>query len=449
MPGRSYYIETYGCSLAEFDSRVMESALEGAGFRRASSIDEADFIIVNTCAVRLDTEQRIVERLVELRSRYPGRGLVVAGCLTKARPGLISRVAPGASMLSPQNVQRVVEAVEALERGSRLVALDGVRDTSWIPLKPDGVTATIMIQEGCLGDCSFCITKIARRQVKSYPPRLIVEAVGKLVSMGVVEVRLTGLDTAVYGVDLPGKPSLADLVNAILDKAEGDYMLRIGMMTPEQAMEIVDELLEAYRDRRVYKYFHIPVQSGDDRVLKTMNRRHTVEDYRRLHSKIKTWHPEAMIATDIIVGHPGEDEEAFENTVRLVRELRFEKIHIAQYTIRPHTRAAAMPQVADWIKKIRSSRLARIAEEIGYEIMAGYKGKIVEAIVTEEGFREGSLVGRLNNYIPVVIPREGGLLGSKVKVRIKDNTFFDLRGEILGVVKQLEMPRRLERRDVF
>jgi tRNA A37 methylthiotransferase MiaB len=180
-----------------------------------------------------------------------------------------------------------------------------------------------------------------------------------------------------------------------------------------------------------------------------MNRRYTVEDYRRLHSKIKTWYPEAMIATDIIVGHPGEDEEAFENTVRLVRELRFEKIHIAQYTIRPHTRAAAMPQIADWIKKIRSSRLARIAEEIGYEIMAGYKDKIVEAIVTEEGFREGSLVGRLNNYIPVIIPREGGLLGSKVKVRIKDNTFFDLRGEILGVVKQLEMPRRLERRDVF
>jgi MiaB/RimO family radical SAM methylthiotransferase len=414
----------------------MESALERGGFRRASSIGEADFIIVNTCAVRLDTEQRIVERLTELRSMYPGKRFVMAGCLVKARPGLIARVAPEASMLSPQNVQRVVEAVEALEKGSRLIALDGVRDTSWLPLKPHGVTATIMVQEGCLGDCSFCITKVARRQVKSYPPRLIVEAVEKLVSMGVVEVRLTGLDTAAYGVDLPGKPSIADLVNAILDRVEGDYMLRIGMMTPERAIEVIGDLLEAYRDRRVYKYLHIPVQSGDDRVLKIMNRRYTVDEYRELHRRIKTLYPEAMIATDIIVGHPGEDEEAFENTVKLVRELKFEKIHIAQYSVRPHTKAAAMPQISDSIKKSRSSRLAKIAEEIGYEIMARYKGKVLEALITEEGFREGSLVGRLNNYIPVIIPMNGVPLGSKVKVTIKDNTFFDLRGEVLEIVEQ-------------
>jgi tRNA A37 methylthiotransferase MiaB len=128
--------------------------------------------------------------------------------------------------------------------------LDGVRNTSFIPLKPSGVTATIMVQEGCLGDCSFCITKIARRQVKSYPPRLVVEAVEKLVGMGVVEIRLTGLDTAVYGVDLPGRPSIADLINMILDRVEGDYRLRVGMMTPEMAMEIVDDLLEAYGDER-------------------------------------------------------------------------------------------------------------------------------------------------------------------------------------------------------
>jgi len=435
LPGGRYYIETYGCSLAEFDTSVMEYMLEREGFERAHSIGDADYVIVNTCAVRLDTEQRIAERLQEIRSMYPNVKLVVAGCLVKARPGLVARVAPGASMISPQNVHRVVEAIRALESGSRLVALDGVRDTSFIPLKPTGVTATIMVQEGCLGDCSFCITKIARRQVKSYPPRLVVEAVEKLVGMGVVEIRLTGLDTAVYGVDLPGRPSIADLINMVLDRVEGDYRLRIGMMTPEMAMEIVDDLLEAYRDERVYKYFHIPVQSGDDRVLRLMNRGYTVDEYRWLHSKIKTRYPEAMIATDIIVGHPGEDEEAFENTVKLVRELKFEKVHIAQYTIRPHTRAAAMKQVPDPVKKARSSRLARVAEEIGYQVMSRYKGEVVEAIVVEWGFREGSLVGRLNNYTPVVVTGNGDLLGSKVRVRVKDNTFFDLRGDILEVVR--------------
>lgn len=433
---RRYYIETYGCSLAEFDSSVMEYVLESSGFTRVSDISEADVVVVNTCAVRLDTEQRIAERLEFITRSYPDKLLVVAGCLVKARPGLVARVAPRASLISPQNVHRVVEAIEVLEKGSKLVALDGFRDTSWLPTpRPSGATATIMIQEGCLGDCSFCITKIARRQVKSYPPRLIVETIAKLVEMGVIEIRLTGLDTAVYGVDLPGRPTLADLLNMILDKVEGDYMLRVGMMTPEQALEVIDELLEAYRDPRVYKYFHIPIQSGDDRVLKLMNRGYTVKEYKNLHSKIKAWYPEAMIATDIIVGHPGEDEEAFQNTLRIVRELRFEKIHIAQYSIRPHTRSAAMPQVPDGVKKVRSSILAKVAEEIGYEITSRYKGKVVDVVVTEEGFRKGSLVGRMINYIPVIILYDKKLLGARAKVLVKENTFFDLRGDLVEIVE--------------
>ncbi|MDM7274531.1 MAG: tRNA (N(6)-L-threonylcarbamoyladenosine(37)-C(2))-methylthiotransferase [Thermoprotei archaeon] len=439
----SYYIETYGCSLAEFDSSLMEAKLSEAGYVRVESVDEAEYVLVNTCAVRLDTEQRISERLLELKSKYPNRKYIVAGCLVKARPGLVSRLAPGASLLSPQNVHRVVEAFKALEGGSRLQALDGSRDTSTLPtLRPSGVTATIMVQEGCLGDCSFCITKIARRNVKSYPPRLIVDVVGKLVSMGVVEVRLTGLDTAAYGVDLPGRPTLADLVNAILDKVEGDYMVRVGMMTPELASEILDDLIESYRDPRVYKYFHIPVQSGDDEVLRIMNRKYTVDDYKKIHYKIKTSYPEAMIATDIIVGHPGEDEEAFQNTVKLVEELKFEKVHLAQYSIRPHTRAAAMPQIPDWVKKERSKKLGKIVEEIGYKIMSKYRGKTLEVLVTEEGFRKGSLTGRTYNYIPVVLEHEENILGSKALVAVKENTFFDLRGELLEVVKP---PRTLER----
>ncbi len=431
-----YYIETYGCSLAEFDSSMMEARLSEAGYVRVGSVEEAEYVLINTCAVRLDTEQRISERLIELKSKYPSRRFIVAGCLVKARPGLVSKLAPEASLLSPQNVHRVVEAFEALERGLRLKALEGSRDTSSLPTpRPSGVTATIMVQEGCLGDCSFCITKIARRNVKSYPPRLIVEAVGKLVSMGVVEVRLTGLDTAAYGVDLPGRPTLADLLNTILDKVEGDYMVRVGMMTPELALEILDDLIESYRDPRVYKYFHIPVQSGDDEVLRVMNRKYTVNEYKKIHYKIKTSYPEAMIATDIIVGHPGEDEEAFQNTVKLVEELKFEKIHLAQYSIRPHTKAAAMPQIPDWVKKERSKKLGKIVEKIGYEIMSKYKGKTLEVIVTEEGFKKGSLTARTHNYTPVVIEHDEKILGSKALVTIKENTFFDLRGELVEIIK--------------
>lgn len=425
------YIETYGCALAQFDSLTMEYVLRRRGHGIVGSPEYADVILVNTCSVRLDTEQRIVKRLRGLQRLFPGKRLVVAGCLAKSRPGLVARVAPGASLVSPQNASKVWVAVES---ESRVILLEGDRDTSWMPRIPvvDAV-GTIMIQEGCLGDCSFCITKLARRTVKSYPPRLVVEAVRDLVSRGAREIRLTGQDTGVYGVDLPGKPNLADLLNAILEKVPGDYRIRVGMMTPEAALEIIDDVLEAYSDSRVYKFFHIPVQSGDDEILKLMNRGYTVGEYKSLVSKIRTKYPESMIATDIIVGHPGETEESFQETLRLVEELRFERVHIAQYTIRPRTKAAGMPQVPDPVKKERSKRLTALVERIGLEIHSKYIGRRLDALVTERGFRPGSLVARLDNYIPVIISYDRRLLGRWVTLEVLEASFYDLRGRVTGV----------------
>jgi MiaB/RimO family radical SAM methylthiotransferase len=430
----TFYLEVYGCALSEFDALAMASILESKGMRRVESPEEAEVLVINTCAVRLDTEQRIAERIVELRRKLPGKRMVIAGCLVKARPGLVARLAPDASLLSPQAVDRVWDAVEALRRGGRLVELGGRRDTSWMPTPPvvDAV-ATLMVQEGCLGDCSFCITKVARRQVKSYPPRLIVEKVRELVSRGAREIRLTGTDVAVYGVDLPGKPTLADLLAMILEKVEGEYRIRVGMMTPDQAMEIIDDLLDVYRDERVYKYFHLPVQSGDDEVLRIMKRNYTVDEYKRLHRKIKAAFPDAMIATDIIVGHPGETEEAFMNTVRLVEELRFEKVHLAQYSLRPHTEAASLPQVPDPVKKRRSSMLMKVIERIGLEINRRYVGRRVRALVAERSWRGDGYTARLDNYTPLVVPPVEGALGRFVEAEVLDATFFDLRGRIVSM----------------
>lgn len=423
-----YYLETYGCSLSEFDSLTMASILEARGYSRVSRPEDADVVIINTCAVRLDTEYRMVERITELRRA--GKRLVVAGCLAKSRPGLISRIAPEASLVSPQNASRIMEAVES---PGRVVLLRGSRDTEWMPVPPIRDTvATIMVEEGCLNDCSFCISKHARRELRSYPPRLIVDTVSKLVARGAKEIRLTGLDTAAYGRDLPGKPTLTDLVSMILEKVEGDYRIRIGMMTPELVLDILDDLLDVYRDKRVFKFFHIPVQTGSDRMLKIMKRRYTIDEFKRLHHRVKTAFPDSMFATDIIVGHPGEGEEEFMETVRLVKELEFERVHLAQYSMRPHTRAAAMKQVPDPVKKDRSRRLMRIIEEIGERKHRVYVGKRVRALVTERSFRHWSMTARLDNYFPIVVPLREELMGRWVDIDVVDASFFDLRGEVVG-----------------
>ncbi|MGC9209859.1 MAG: tRNA (N(6)-L-threonylcarbamoyladenosine(37)-C(2))-methylthiotransferase [Acidilobus sp.] len=426
----TYYIENYGCALAEFDSSVMASLLEANGFHRVSSPDEADVVIVNTCAVRLDTEAKIVKRLAELSSTRLRGKLIVSGCLVKARPSLVARTVPSASLLSPQNVTRIMEVVSS---PGRVVIIDGERDTSFMPSLPlrDRI-ATVMISEGCLDNCSFCETKLARRSLRSYPPRLIVERVAEAVRKGAKEIRLTGQDVAAYGLDLPAKVRLPELVSVILDKVPGDYRIRIGMMTPNQAMEIIDDLLEVYEDRRVFKFFHIPVQSGDDRVLKLMNRRYTIDEFIDLHRKVKSRYPDSLFATDIIVGHPGEDEEAFERSVELVRKLRFERVYLAQYSIRPRTLSASMPQVPEPVKKERSLRISKVIQSVEEEIYRKYVGLDLDAVVTSRGFREGYYVARPDNYFPIAIPGDADLLGKWVRVHVTDATYFDLRGVVIS-----------------
>jgi len=426
---KKYYIETFGCALSEFDSSTMDSILSQNNFEKTSEISEADIIIVNTCAVRLDTEAKILKRLNEIKKNYGNSKLIVSGCLAKARPSLINRVVQNASLISPQNVTRILEVVNNKDK---IVLIDGERNTDFIPTPPiEDSIATIMIEEGCVDNCSFCITKLARKTLRSYKPRIIIEVFEKLVKNGVKEIRLTGQDIAAYGLDFNPKFRLDDLINTILDKVKGDYRIRIGMMTPDKSIEIIDNLLSYYNDERVFKFFHIPVQSGDDEVLKIMNRNYTIDDYKQLHNKIKSKYPDSLFATDIIVGHPGEDEEAFQNTVKLVKDLRFERVYLAQYSIRPRTKAAYMEQVPEPIKKERSLILNEVIKQIDLDIYKKYVGNEYEALVTSHGFKKNYVMARLNNYFPIAIKGDSDLIGKRVKVKISNATYFDLRGEVI------------------
>ncbi|WP_245529236.1 tRNA (N(6)-L-threonylcarbamoyladenosine(37)-C(2))-methylthiotransferase [Caldisphaera lagunensis] len=430
---KKYYIETFGCALSEFDSSTMDSILSQNGYVKTEYPNDADIIIVNTCAVRLDTEAKIMKRLNEIKNYYGNARLIVSGCLAKARPSFISRVVPNASLVSPQNSTKILDVVKS---ENKVVLIEGNRDTDFMPTPPiEDSVATIMIEEGCVDNCSFCITKLARQTLKSYKPRVILDTIKKLVEKGVKEIRLTGQDIAAYGLDFNPKFRLDELINIILDKIKGEYRIRIGMMTPDKSIEIIDNLLELYKDERIFKFFHIPVQSGDNNMLKIMNRNYSIEEYKYLHNKIKSKYPNSLFATDIIVGHPGENEEAFQNTVKLVKELRFERVYLAQYSIRPRTKAASMEQVPEVIKKKRSLMLNKVIKEIEEEIYKNYIGKTYEVLITTHGFRENYVVGRLNNYFPVAIKGGDELIGKMALVRINKATYFDLRGEVIEELK--------------
>ncbi|MBP1449037.1 MAG: tRNA (N(6)-L-threonylcarbamoyladenosine(37)-C(2))-methylthiotransferase [Thermoproteus sp.] len=399
------YVEAYGCWLAKADARILAQRLGGAV---VESPEGADLVLIYTCAVREDGEVRQLKRIRELSAR--GGRLVVAGCLARARPYTIKSAAPQAALLSPQEVEGGRErTMEALPE----------HDGSPIYVAP--------LQVGCLGNCTFCITKYTRGgagYVKSARPDLVVEAVKRAVERGAREIYLTGQDVATYGYDAGWRDgwTLPDLLEKILSRVEGDYRIRVGMSEPWVFGKFVDRLLDIVKnDERVYRYFHLPVQSGSDRVLKAMGRKYTVDEYKELVSRIKrALNDDVFIATDVIVGFPGEGEEDFEATLRLMEELQFDKVHVARYSRRPFTEAAIMPgQVPDAVKKERSRKASELALRLALQRNSRLIGRRIKVLVDEVD--HGLLVGRAHDYRQVVVGRSEGRarLGYFVEVEIK------------------------------
>jgi MiaB-like tRNA modifying enzyme len=419
------YFETYGCTLNKADTALMKSLALEKGYGIAETPEEAEIVVVNTCTVRLDTEVRMLRRLQELYRLFgDSKRIVVAGCMAAAQPYTIKRISPKVVLVSPQNITKFLEAVES---GQDLIL--GERDTTYLKPYVEGAVAAVPIAEGCLGQCSFCITKIARRRLRSYRAETIVRAIEEAVRKGAVEIELAAQDSGCYGLDIGLR--LPDLVREILGKVKGRYVLRIGMANPDTVLSILDELVEVLREPRVYKYLHIPLQSADDRVLKLMKRRYTYDEFRGLVLELRRKVVGISIATDIIVGHPGEDDEAFGRTLRAVEELQFDKVHVAQYTIRPRTESAAMRQVPESVKKLRSGILSKLVERIGLEINREYVGSLAKVLVTHRSIR-GSAIGRTYNYKPVVLIgcEDRYRLGEEYTVFISSATFFDLRGYV-------------------
>ncbi|MEM1982631.1 MAG: tRNA (N(6)-L-threonylcarbamoyladenosine(37)-C(2))-methylthiotransferase [Sulfolobales archaeon] len=422
------YIETYGCALNKADTSLMKALILRGGHEVVDDVEEAEVILVNTCTVRRDSEERILKRLRHLSKFLSNRKLVITGCMVSTQPYTLKLTAPMASLISPQNITKVVDVIES---GTIENLIVGNRDNSQLPCHVEGAIASIPIAEGCLGNCNYCIVKLARRKLVSYKPKLIIESVRDAVARGAVEIELTAQDTATYGLDL-GDTNLPKLIQEIVNNVEGEYMIRIGMANPNTIEPILDDLINVLKEPKVFKYLHIPLQSGDDKVLKIMGRKYSVGDFINIVKEVRKKIPEIAIATDIIVGHPGEGEEEFENTLNTINIIQPDKVHLAQYTPRPRTESSRMPQVSEQTKKIRSTLIAKTIEEIGMKINSSYVGSIAFSLITSTTSRKNRIFGRLINYKPVVI--FDNIIGIKQSIPkrafmlIIYATFYDLRG---------------------
>ena len=412
------YYEIYGCAVMMGEAKKTLKELEEKGYEFVNEPKRADVSVIFTCTVRNETEQRMLSRIKELR-RY-GK-VVVTGCLASAQPGLIKMNFPDVSIVSNQNMHKLHLALEGKEK----YLLRGERPRDWLKNNAYGGTLIVPIADGCLGSCTFCITKVARPKLHSQSPEAIVEFVKKGVRRGAYEIWLTAPDVAAYGRDIG--TDLPDLLEKILKFLPEDVRVRVGMMSPDTFEDIADRLMDVMRDHRVYKFFHLPLQSASDKVLKLMGRKYTYEEYKALVEKVRRVFVDPTIATDIMVGFPGEGEEDFEKTLKAIRELAFERVHLAAFTPRPLTIAARMKQVREDVKSKRVKEAMKVIEEVGLEVHKRYVGGSFKAFISEYDTKHSTYVARLHNYIPVIL-REGKL-GDEVIVKIKEATFYDLRGD--------------------
>ncbi|HDJ96655.1 MAG TPA: tRNA (N(6)-L-threonylcarbamoyladenosine(37)-C(2))-methylthiotransferase, partial [Candidatus Aenigmarchaeota archaeon] len=307
---KKVYMEIYGCAANQADFEIAAGLLKRAGFKLTKSPKDSDLNLIFTCNVKVPTEQRMIYRIEELTKT--GKPLIVAGCMPMVQRDLIERINPKASLIGPHSIHKIVDIVERTIKREKVVSLSYEKTVKvCLPrVRRNPIIAIVPIAEGCAWQrCTYCIVKYERGKLFSFPERLIVKEVESSVKEGCKEIWITSQDNACYGLDIG--TDLPKLLNSIT-KVKGKFYVRVGMMNPVYVKNFVDRLINSYKSSKIFKFLHLPAQSGSNRILKAMKRGYSIKDFVRIVEKFRKRFKLLTLSTDIIVGFPGESEEDFE-----------------------------------------------------------------------------------------------------------------------------------------
>ena len=416
------FVEAYGCSASFADSEMISGLIVNGGHTLATSASESDLNLIVTCSVKDSTANKMMHRIKSLKTKP----LIVAGCLPKAEKDNVEKFADNASLLGPNSLGKTLDVINATLMGKKQIALED-SDLSKVGLPKVRLNSAIGIVEiasGCMSECTFCQTKLAKGDLSSYRLGDIVRQVKTEIKEGCKEVWLTSTDNGCYGFDIG--TDLPTLVNAVSEIPK-DFMIRVGMMNPMYMPRIKQNLIESYDNEKVFKFLHIPVQSGSNKVLNDMKRGHTSETFREIVKKVKERFEKFTISTDIIVGFPSETEEDFQKTIALLDETKPDVVNLSKYSARPGTDAAELKQIDAAEIKRRSKVIFGQINKISLESnkkWIGWKGKVLFDENTEEGIK-----GRNYAYKPISVDEKVNIGQSHI-VEITNATRKRLIGKI-------------------
>jgi tRNA-2-methylthio-N6-dimethylallyladenosine synthase len=440
------HVITWGCQMNVYDSGRMADVLAPLGYVPTAAPDDADMVILNTCHIRDKASEKVFSELGRLRRMKEATGnrmiLAVAGCVAQAEGAEILARAPYVDIvLGPQTYHRLPEMVARAARAGNKVPGNKVIETDFPPedkfdhlpdsATPQGVTAFLTIQEGCDKFCSFCVVPYTRGAEQSRSAATILREARHLVSQGAREITLLGQNVNAWHGEAPDG-SIWGLGRLLREFSEIENLPRLRYATSHPS-DMDDELIAVHRDLpKLMPFLHLPVQSGSDRILAAMNRKHTAGDYRRIVEKLRNARPGLALSSDFIVGHPGETEADFEATMTLVRDIGYAQAYSFKYSRRPGTPAAGAPaQVPEAEKNRRLQALQALLRDQQVKFGAGCVGLDLPVLFTGPGRHPGQIAGRSPFLQPVHLSGSVDLIGTESMVRIAANHPNSLAGTLV------------------
>lgn len=419
MPAPKFiYLQTYGCTANKNNSEIMAASIISSGLQIVSKPELADMIIINSCTVKDPTETAIRRRLQNLEKL--GKPIILAGCMADvyAKENFGKQVYL-LSVSQAKNIPSLIKAISEgrvdkekqrkyLERKQEIILGNKISENRFI-----GIT---QISQGCLGECTYCQTKLAKGSLVSFPEEEIIKQIEKDIKQGSKEIWLTSQDCASYGLENKER-KLPQLLEKILS-IKGNFKLRLGMMNPENVLPILDDLLVLYENEKLFKFLHIPLQSGSDKILKDMKRKYKAEDFIKIVEKFRNKFPELVLATDIIVGYPTESEKDFYETIRIIKESKPEIFNLSKYWKRKFTYSYTLKEIKREIVKKRATEIMLLHRKIALERNKQLEGKELSVLVDKQ-IGKNLYQARDNSHRIIVLKSDENILGKTLNVKIE------------------------------
>jgi threonylcarbamoyladenosine tRNA methylthiotransferase CDKAL1 len=446
---KTVYIKTFGCSVNQSDTEVMAGLLTEAGFNVVSAYGDenkfdvedpkrADVVIINTCTVKNLAETKFFKELRKWQDKDKNKiektKIIVTGCIPQAEPDLLDKQLKNISVIGTRQIVHVVEIVKDVLKNKIVHNLENDKNEALnLPkVRRVGIVEIIPISEGCMSNCTYCKTKLARGEILSYPKEKIIAQFKSALKEGCKEFWITSQDNGCYGFDIYRKEKyfLPQLLNDLLS-INGDFRIRLGMSNPDHVDRIKEDLVETFKHPKMFKFLHIPIQSGNDKVLRDMKRAYNVKDFYGIIDLFRKKISGITLSTDIIAGFPGETDKEFEDTLKLIKDVKFDVLNFSRFWMRKGTPAENMKQLPGGLIKERAERIKQLFNEMIEEQNVAWLNEECVILIDELG-KDGALIGRNDYYKQIIVKDSKVRLGDFVKVKIVRTRKYTLDGVILS-----------------